>query len=144
MLTTPHAVTGAAIATLVPNPVVAIPLAILSHYALDTVPHWQETLAPYTPTTKTWIRIPIDIALSLTLVYLIARHHPAQIGVIWASAIAANVPDLDSLLVLTPALLQKGIIKKYWDWHCNIQNETSSWFGVVTQLIVISLGLLIS
>lgn len=44
MLITPHALTGAAITVLVPNPLVSVPLAIGSHFVLDMIPHWQETL----------------------------------------------------------------------------------------------------
>lgn len=144
MLTTSHATVGATIGTLIPNPFVAIPLAIASHYLLDTVPHWQETLAPYTPNKKTYIRVPIDIILAVGATGLIAFWHPANTTTIWGGAVAANLPDLDSFLVYTPQYLKKGILKRYWDWHCKIQNETSEWFGVWTQLGVIICSLLIS
>ncbi len=143
MLTSPHAATGALIGSLVPHPLLAIPLAIFSHYLLDTVPHWQETLAPYTPTTKTYIRVPIDIVLACGITYLFTQWSPDHTTAIWTGAISANVPDLDSFLVFTPELLKKGIIKTYWDWHCRIQQETDQWFGVWTQVGVIGLSLLI-
>ena len=137
MLTSPHAATGALIGTLVPNPILVVPLAIASHFLLDTILHWQETLPPYTPTKKTYIRLPIDIALAVGITVLIARWHPGNSTSIWTGAISANLPDLDSLLVLTPQYLEKGVLKKYWDWHCRIQNETSRWAGVWTQVAVI-------
>lgn len=40
MLSISHAVTGAFIAVKVGNPVLAIPLILLSHYLEDAVPHW--------------------------------------------------------------------------------------------------------
>ena len=40
MLSISHAVTGAFIATKVSNPVLAIPLILLSHYLEDAIPHW--------------------------------------------------------------------------------------------------------
>ncbi len=39
MLYTPHFLVGAAILKLVPNPVIGLPLVLLSHFALDMTPH---------------------------------------------------------------------------------------------------------
>lgn len=142
MLTTPHAVTGAMLGTLLPAPV-AIPVAVASHYILDSIPHWQETLAPYTPTRKTYIRIPIDIALAVGLTLLIIHWQPAHQSRIWWSAFAANAPDLDSFLAVAPRFKQ-GLLKIYWDWHCQIQRETNRWYGVLTQLTVIGACLYVS
>ena len=143
MLTTPHAVAGATIGVLVTNPLLVIPIAIGSHFVLDSVPHWQETLAPYIPTKKTYVRIPLDIALSVGLVVLISHWNPSATASIWLGAVFANVPDLDSIVVLVPSL-NKGVVEKFWDWHCKIQRETSSLWGLVPQLAVILIGLIIS
>lgn len=40
MTATNHAVTGALIAAAVSNPVIGLPLALLSHFALDALPHF--------------------------------------------------------------------------------------------------------
>ena len=143
MLTTPHAVTGAAIGALLPNPWLAVPLAIGSHFVLDSMPHWQETLAPYKPTKKTYIRIPLDISLSIGLVLLVSAWHPAATLSIWLGAIFANVPDLDTIVVLVPRL-KAGLLQRFWDWHCSIQRETSSLWGLAPQLLVIFVGLIVS
>lgn len=144
MIISPHASVGAAIGVIVPNPLLVVPLAIASHYLLDTVPHWQETLAPYEPTYKTYIRLPVDIFLAAGIIVLIIHIHPNALTSIWAGAIAANIPDLDSVLLLWPQILKKGLIKKYWDWHCRIQNETSSWLGVWTQTLTIGFAFLVA
>lgn len=39
MLYTPHFLTGAAIASLVPNPLLFVPLGVVSHILLDLTPH---------------------------------------------------------------------------------------------------------
>ena len=39
MLYTPHLLTGAVILKYIPNPVIGLPLAVLSHYLLDLTPH---------------------------------------------------------------------------------------------------------
>lgn len=143
MLTTPHAVAGAMIGSLLPNPLLMIPVSIASHFVLDSVPHWQETLAPYTPTKETYIRIPIDIALAIILVSLVAHWHPESTANIWWGALFANLPDIDSIVVIIPRL-KTGVIRKFWDWHCKIQRETSSMWGVFTQVAFTSLALLIA
>ncbi len=40
MLDASHAVIGASLAKLVPNPVLGLPLALVLHFAGDLVPHW--------------------------------------------------------------------------------------------------------
>ena len=40
MLDASHAVIGAALAKLVPNPSLGLPLAVILHFAGDLVPHW--------------------------------------------------------------------------------------------------------
>lgn len=143
MLTTPHATTGIAIGSLTGNPFIVVPLALASHFVLDAIPHWQETLAPYTPTWKTYVRVPIDICLAIGLTTLACRWQPQHVSSIWLGAIMANIPDLDSAVVLVPKL-KMGVVRKYWDWHCRIQRETSSLWGLVPQVIVVALGLLIA
>lgn len=141
MLITPHAVTGAAIAAFLTDPLLMTPIILGSHFVLDSIPHWQETLAPYVPTKKTYIRIPIDTLLAITLVWIVAAWQPHRTLPIVIGAIVANIPDLDTLTILAPKL-RKGILEKYWDWHCKIQRETASLWGIATQIIVVILGLL--
>ena len=125
------------------NPLLVIPVAIGSHFILDSVPHWQETLAPYIPTKKTYVRVPLDIALSAGLVLLISHWNPNATANIWLGAVFANVPDLDSIVVLMPSL-KKGLVEKFWDWHCRIQRETSSLWGIAPQLALIIISLIIA
>lgn len=139
MLTTPHTAAGVALGAAIGNPILVIPAAVVSHFLLDCVPHWQETLAPYNPTWKTYVRVPIDIALAIGAAVFAAHAAPQHAAAIWTGATAANVPDLDSLVVLVPNI-KRGVIQKFWDWHCAIQRETSSLWGLVPQLAVVALA----
>jgi hypothetical protein len=143
MLTTPHAVTGAALGALLVNPILVVPVAFGSHFILDSIPHWQETLPPYTPTWKTWTRIPFDLALAVSLVALIAFWLPDRAAAIWMGAVAANLPDADVLLIVLPKL-KRGLLAKTYDWHCRIQRETASLWGLVPQLTIMAAGLSLS
>lgn len=139
MLTTPHAAAGIALGVVLGNPLLVIPAAVASHFLLDCVPHWQETLAPYKPTWKTYVRVPIDITLAVGITIFAAHEAPQHAAAIWAGAVAANVPDFDSLVVLVPNI-KRGLIRRFWDWHCAIQRETSSLWGLVPQLAVVALA----
>ncbi len=144
MLTTPHSLTGATIAVLIPNPIISVPFAVGSHFILDSIPHWQETLYPYKPHKGTWIRVSLDVALSFGLVWWITQSHSDISAVIWLTAFAANVPDFDFIVVLIPKLLGFKLLKSFWDWHCKIQRETSSLWGLVPQIILFIACLMIS
>ena len=137
MLLTPHAVVGATIGVLVPNPALSVPLALGSHFLLDAVPHWQETLPPYTPHRGTWVRIPIDAGLSVSLVGYIARSRHSAAAV-WLTAGAAMAPDLDSVPYAIPRLVEgESAMTRYLRWHVGIQRETSSLLGLLPQILVI-------
>ena len=140
MLVAAHVTTGAALGAAIGHPLLVIPVAVASHFLLDSVPHWQETLAPYKPTWKTYVRIPIDLGLGLLVVLLAVWAQPHHAVAIWTGAVFASGADLDVIMVAYPRL-KRGLLQKYWDWHCAIQRETSSLWGVVPQLAVMSLGL---
>lgn len=142
MLVAPHVAVGAALGAVIGNPLVVVPLSIISHFVLDAVPHWQETLAPYQPTKKTFIRIPIDVTIGLIVVLLALQAQPQHALAIWLGAVFASAPDLDVIVIAYPKL-KHGLLKKYWEWHCAIQRETSSLWGIVPQLVVIGLGLMV-
>jgi hypothetical protein len=77
MLELPHTVVGAAIATKIPNPWIALPLAFLSHFPLDLIPHWNPSLYTETkkygqPTRKSTYLVLFDVLLSLGAGFFIA------------------------------------------------------------------------
>ncbi|HEU4715648.1 MAG TPA: hypothetical protein VFS14_02345 [Candidatus Saccharimonadales bacterium] len=142
MLVLPHVATGVALGALIGDPLIVVPAAIASHFVLDSIPHWQETMAPYHPTWKTYLRIPIDIGLSIALTLYAIHLQPAALPAILLGAVFASIPDIDVITVKLPTL-QRGIIKRYWDWHCRIQREVSTLWGVATQMMVLSTCILV-
>jgi hypothetical protein len=140
MLITPHALAGAAIGLRLKHPAKVIPVAVASHFLLDMVPHWQETLAPYRPDRATWIRLPIDVSLAALGVAWIARRgskrHRGLAGAAVVGALAGTLPDLDVLACVNPLLLRSSFLKRYFFWHCAIQDETSHSWGLAPQIAV--------
>src|SRR5260370_17525248 len=79
MLETPHVAIAAAIASKIPNPLISIPLAFVSHFLLDITPHWnphinREIKKFGKPTKKSVNIIRVDSTIALLLGTLIAIH----------------------------------------------------------------------
>lgn len=154
MLLTPHTAVGIAIGAAIPNPIISIPLSLVSHFALDMVPHWDDlglgeiAHSSHPLKTRAFQRMFLDglIALSLLLFFLYWSMPDYGVGItIAASAFAANLPDLFYL----PILFWKN--KPGWAlWVARLQNrvQTNSQapmaFGLSTQLFAIVVGLLIA
>lgn len=141
MLVAPHIAAGVTLGLVLQKPLLVVPLAVASHFLLDTVPHWQETMAPYHPTWKTYLRIPIDFGLGALLIWLALQYHPELSWSIGLGAFFAAIPDVDVITIAFPKLKNK-LVSMYWDWHCKIQREVSTFTGVVTQLIVLAIAFL--
>lgn len=72
MLSIAHGVTGAFIATKIPNPFISIPLIIASHYFEDWIPHWDvgTGLSKGLRTKRdAFLMELVDMAVTLALLY---------------------------------------------------------------------------
>ncbi len=93
MLSTPHLLVGAAIIKVVPNPAISLPLALLSHFALDSIPHWDGSpKAPFSKKLIGWIMIDYAIGASLVLILTIGFENPSQY-LLWLGAFLGTLPD---------------------------------------------------
>jgi len=85
--------TGAAIALIVRQPALAVPLAFLSHFATDMIPHFgldeKEVFGKRFNTI-----LVVDFLFALSLMAVLAILFPAYMWLIWACMIAAASPDL--------------------------------------------------
>ncbi len=94
MTATNHFVTGALIGLTIHVPIVALPLAFVSHFAMDALPHFGDRKQP--AVGMRWLKavLPFDILLATTMMLAIIIAHPMywQFGV--ASGILAASPDL--------------------------------------------------
>lgn len=101
MLELSHVAVGAALAIRIPNPLISIPLAFLSHFIVDYIPHWNPSLYTETeksgkPSRKSNIIVLADVVLSLTLGFFIAfRFWPnsQRMASILLACFAAVAPD---------------------------------------------------
>lgn len=141
MLAAPHAASGIFIARRTRSRTRAALLAVCTHFLLDRIPHWQETLPPYVPGRASTIRLPLDLLLAVLLVEWAARGHPTRAGTIRVCAALAVLPDVDALAFAFPALAPpRSRRRRYVEWHNGLQRETSSLWGILPQLAVLALA----
>ena len=144
MLETPHVVVGAAIATKVVNPFLAIPLAFGSHFLLEKVPHWNPHLnteiKKYGKVTRQSTLIVIaDVALSLTLGFFIASRTLPDVNhalTIVAASLASVLPDVIEGPYFFLRMKSK-LIMKWIGFQKAIQNDAPPLPGLATQLVTI-------
>ena len=93
-----HALTGALIGLTVSNPLLALPLAFLSHFALDAIPHYdppEQDKAKLFNSRRFFVEfLLIGALLCLALVLLLAWRRPEHWVVAAICAFLATSPDL--------------------------------------------------
>jgi len=156
MTLTAHAVVGATMVQILPGaPVLAVTLALSSHFILDAIPHWDYPLRSASKTKGavvgvafnydfTFLRdlffVSLDILLGLLLVWLLYRPAIDQWPLLLAGVVAAILPDF-----LQFAYGRYGgyfLTKIQW-WHnfCHSQISLNSkpFWGVSSQAIIVTL-----
>lgn len=143
MLETPHVALGTAIAVRVGNPLLAIPLSFISHFALEPLPHWN----PHTYTEmrtqgrlsqKTVAIIWVDALTALSLgTYIAARQLPnlSKAAIVLLCSFASILPDL-----IEAPYYFLGVKSKYIDtlikFQRRIQFDVPPLPGLIFQSIV--------
>ena len=93
MTATAHALVSGAIAASVQNPTLAIPLAFVSHFVMDAIPHWDfGTNWRTRAKAKTGIVAIFDTILGFTLTYFLFAGKVDTV-VLLGAMIAGNLPD---------------------------------------------------
>lgn len=144
MLETPHVIVGAAIAVAIPNPFLAIPLAFLSHFALDMAPHWNPHISTELKkygevTQKSKNIIYVDLGLSAILGTLIASRALPDTGAfltIGAAGFAGILPDV----IEAPYFFlhwRNKFLDNWLKFQKSIQNDVPPVYGLVTQVITV-------
>jgi hypothetical protein len=100
-----HALTGAAIGLAVGEPLVAVPLSLVSHYALDVMPHYGGGRPENAEMNSKTFRglLLLDICLCPLLVLVLAIKRPDHWLLAAICAFVAAAPDLASINVYRSA-----------------------------------------
>jgi hypothetical protein len=140
VLETAHVTVGAAIATKVANPALAIPLALGSHFVLEKVPHWNPHLNTETekygrPTKKSTIIVIADTTLALASGLFIAAQalpNTTHALTIIFACLAASLPDIVEGPYFFLGIRNK-LIKRWIHFQKSIQTDTNIVPGLLTQ-----------
>jgi len=123
VLVTNHVLSGALIGTAVRGPLPAFALGVLSHFALDAVPHWGDWADPM------FLQVAVlDGLAGLAAIGIVAAATPPERrSTVLAGMAGAAMPDLDK-----PAELWFG--RSPWPgavnrFHSAIQDEATDRFG---------------
>lgn len=144
MLETPHIYVGAAIATKIANPMLAVPLALGSHFVLDMLPHWnphinREIKKYGEPTKKSKYLILFDSSFGLLSGLLIAYSFYPDITkslTVLLCCFAAVLPDVVEIPYYFFNRDQKWAVS-WIKWQKSIQNDVGPIPGILSQLLVV-------
>jgi hypothetical protein len=141
MLSISHTLTGAFIASKLPNPGLYIPLTLASHYLEDWIPHWDvgTGLSNGKRSRITAIILELgELAISFALLYFFWQHGQAEIQWhIWIAAFVGLIPDF---LEAPRNFLrwEPEIIKPFNDFHNMFHHSTmNKWVGLLPQIVLV-------
>jgi len=143
MTATAHALIGASIASKVVNPIFGIPLAIISHFAADLVPHWDAgTNHKQKSLTRLKLEAAADVLVGFALVFLIFRSSVEPVY-LFTMVIAAQLPDW-----LEAPSWMFGFKIPPFSWldylgH-KLQSRMQLPWGLVTQVVIVGMLVFLS
>lgn len=146
MTATSHAIIGTIIAAKVGNPVLAIPIAIASHIALDAIPHWDTATNRKKKTfKKMFIHSAIDVILGFVLSYSLTTLLFPETNLFYAFIMVLASQFLD--WATAPYYFFKIKIKVF-KWAYSFQklfdHDLDLPWGLVTQIILVILLLVLA
>lgn len=148
MTATNHALTGALIGLTIHSPWLALPLAFLSHFVLDALPHYDvpgETHeARQGSRTFLWVQLVGGFIMCVAIVMVLALFHPLSWVIAACCAFVATSPDLISLpRFVSVKRTGHDIPYARWSWferlHNAVQWKTGPIFGLV-ELVYFGVG----
>lgn len=132
-----HAVTGALIAATVPYPVIGLPLAFASHFALDALPHWNYGSSKSHRARKFIYFLAIDAGIAAAVMLSLTILQPVNWAVVVFGSLLAMSPDLMWLPYWIQELRGKRVrndrLDKVSRLHKLIQHEYAR--GILIEII---------
>jgi len=151
MLTLPHTLVAAAIVKLFPNPLISLPLALTSHFILDfLVVHWNPHIYTEFAKDKRVSQNSLNIiildgilALGFCLFILFKFWTDwSTIALFAASIFLSTLPDTIEI----PYYFfnsKLAWLKRYVEFEHEHQSNGSFFWGIITQLVLVSLSLIV-
>ncbi|MBX4188564.1 hypothetical protein KW792_00495 [Candidatus Saccharibacteria bacterium] len=140
MTITNHAVTGALVAAAIDRPLIALPAALLSHFLIDALPHWDYYKLAKTKKGKRAL-VSIDALLAFGLLSILALSVNAAPWIIFLGGCLGILPDVmwaRFILHGKPSITgnRGSLINTIRRYHINIQwLETNKIAGLYAEVI---------
>jgi hypothetical protein len=140
MTATGHAVIGVAIAAVFPDPIVAIPIAFLSHIAADAFPHWDAGTNRSKKPSKRFVNEAFfDLGLSYVLTFVLVTFLFPETNLLYAYAIVIAAQFLD--WASAPYVFLKITKPPFFYWAYKFQkkfdNRLDRPWGIIGQVSVL-------
>lgn len=141
MTGTGHAIIGTVLAAQFSNPVIGIPVAILSHLAADAFPHWDTgTNMKKKSRQALWIQSLLDVGISMIVPFFLIQYIAPETNLVYlyTMVIAAQLFDWGAF----PYVF---LYQKYppFTWSYNIQlpfdNRLDKPWGIILQALALLL-----
>jgi hypothetical protein len=126
-----HTVTGGLIALTIRQPALVAPLALVSHFVLDVIPHYG-SYPPFRRGTQTYYRIiALDGVASIIAYNVMVHLWPQYLLVISLGVFFSLLPDL--LWPLALYVKQRGPLWAFFRFHKGIQHESGR--GIAVEVV---------
>lgn len=135
MTATNHVITGIVLASAIKQPAIALPLAFISHFILDALPHFGNHKLTHGKIQNFSIYLAVDMAVAASLLMVTFFLAPQGWQAMLAAGILAASPDLMWIPKYVSMLKSKPEPKKNWikNFHSRIQHESPS--GAIVELV---------
>lgn len=144
MILTPHLLLGAVIGSKISNPFLALPVAVFSHYFLDSLPQKEYSIRNihekrWNKALPDFLKVFLDIFIGISLIVLFSDNNPAML----ASAFLAIFPD--GITLLGRIFSQNKLILLHQKFHQAVNNicdppenkRIPAFLGIISQVIVV-------
>lgn len=136
MTATAHSLVGASIGSLLPNPYLAIPSAVISNFLMDLIPHWDTGTGWHNrPKIITFFATGIDVLLGLLIAFLLFSQKINPFYLL-SLIFAATLPDY-----LEAPYLFLGWDFPPFSWFYQFQSKfharDGTFWGIISQIIVV-------
>jgi hypothetical protein len=136
-----HALTGATAAAAINRPLLSLPAALVSHFAVDIIPHWNYGIKPH---SKRQMVLIADLSLSIGLLIILSATVNAIPYIIFLGGLLAITPDFMWMRFFVKGRTDfagdpKSLINRIRKFHLWIQWSETSWGIYVEALWFISM-----
>lgn len=143
MTATGHALVAALIVAKIPNPYISLPLAFVSHFALDLIPHWDSGTHRHDISKKRlFYEASFDVLVSIVLSFILYRDILGQSNyvLLYSAVFISQLPDWLMAPYLVLSSKNKYLIWSKWVYKLQHRMQSriqDPMYGILTQIATV-------